>query len=354
VLGTGSVSPYLSNDDKLVDTYLSRDAGYSWQRISAGGRFIYEFADHGALMLLAETANQTNSLMYTWNEGKTFQSCRFTDSSNVKVKVADIISEPSSKAQSFILHGTKPSQTSTVGVIIHIDFQAMHERRCEESDYEYWTPFDSFNSTSLIQHKCILGQETSYTRRKADSECYNGRDFEVASAPRQCPCVMSDYECDFCFEWNNGGCSAIDNCTVGAPSECDKYYDVSRGYRLVPENKCNTFTGLNLLPQRLPCPNSGKNGPSPGVIVLIVFIILFIFGASVGVLVFINRERIEAILKRRKADTQLEFDLDLNGSGTTALDDDLLEARPLDDSAIEQALSHPQSKKKVHISNFDF
>ena len=36
-----------------VNTYFSRDAGRTWEEIRKGS-YIYEFGDHGALMILAD------------------------------------------------------------------------------------------------------------------------------------------------------------------------------------------------------------------------------------------------------------------------------------------------------------
>ena len=45
----------------------------------AKGSQIYEVADHGGLMVLADNMRKTDSVKYTWNEGLTFTDLKFGD-----------------------------------------------------------------------------------------------------------------------------------------------------------------------------------------------------------------------------------------------------------------------------------
>jgi len=83
--------------------------------------------------------------------------------------------------------------------MISIDFAALHERTCsgadnpgkDNSDFEFWSPHDdgrheagaisrSINAvpSQYDGRPCFLGKKITYVRRKQDSECYNGEDFE--------------------------------------------------------------------------------------------------------------------------------------------------------------------------------
>jgi hypothetical protein len=53
-------------------TYLSRDGGLSWSEISKIP-LIYEFGDHGGLLVAAPNTASTREVRYSWNEGKTWQ-----------------------------------------------------------------------------------------------------------------------------------------------------------------------------------------------------------------------------------------------------------------------------------------
>jgi len=45
----------------------------------AKGSHIYEFGDHGALIVMAKDLEQTDTLYYSWSEGSQWQTLRFTD-----------------------------------------------------------------------------------------------------------------------------------------------------------------------------------------------------------------------------------------------------------------------------------
>lgn len=68
IMGTGNVGKYLANRADQVNTYLSRDGGLTWFEVKSGSH-IYEFGDHGALILMASDQEATDKLHYSWNEG---------------------------------------------------------------------------------------------------------------------------------------------------------------------------------------------------------------------------------------------------------------------------------------------
>ena len=58
----GNIGTYLYDRDDEVNTYLSRDAGLSWQEV-AKGSFIYEMGDHGGLVVMAANGMKTSHFM---------------------------------------------------------------------------------------------------------------------------------------------------------------------------------------------------------------------------------------------------------------------------------------------------
>jgi hypothetical protein len=52
LIGTGNLGYFLNNKANKTNTYLSRDGGLTWFEIKKGSH-IYEVADHGALILMA-------------------------------------------------------------------------------------------------------------------------------------------------------------------------------------------------------------------------------------------------------------------------------------------------------------
>ena len=141
---TGDVLSF-SKDAEDLKTYFTRDAGWTWYEIRNGSH-IYEFADHGALILMADNLHPTKTILYlfwltfgflisfgryTWNQGINITACDFTTDSAVEIR--DIIVEPSFKPETFIIHGTRKNGTDNVkGVVIHVDFNtAAKPAECE-------------------------------------------------------------------------------------------------------------------------------------------------------------------------------------------------------------------------------
>jgi hypothetical protein len=118
--------------------------------------------------------------------------------SDEPIEIENIVIEPKATSQQFVLYGTKDEK----GVIIGLDFSSLHEPSCRNpdspgtsgSDYELWTPNDG-----RATDKCLMGRTMSYVRRKQESECYNGVEFERSIFATNCECKESDYECDLNF-----------------------------------------------------------------------------------------------------------------------------------------------------------
>ena len=54
-----------------MSTYLSRDGGLNWDEVHKGP-YIYELGDHGALIVMAKHIIATQDILYSYNEGKTW------------------------------------------------------------------------------------------------------------------------------------------------------------------------------------------------------------------------------------------------------------------------------------------
>lgn len=52
IIATGNIGTYLSHKAGNVNTYLSRDGGLVWEEIRKGSH-IYEVADHGSIIVMA-------------------------------------------------------------------------------------------------------------------------------------------------------------------------------------------------------------------------------------------------------------------------------------------------------------
>lgn len=50
---------------------MSRDGGLNWQEVRKGP-YIYEYGDHGGLIVMAPTNTATTEVLYSYDEGLTW------------------------------------------------------------------------------------------------------------------------------------------------------------------------------------------------------------------------------------------------------------------------------------------
>jgi len=78
-----------------LSTFASRDGGLNWVEVMKGSH-IYEFGDHGGLIIMSPNLEATTDVFYSWNEGKTWHKQII---STVPLDVTNIIIEPMSVSQ---------------------------------------------------------------------------------------------------------------------------------------------------------------------------------------------------------------------------------------------------------------
>merc|ERR1719316_2412910 len=223
-MATGNVGSSLRFEPDQTNTYLSRDGGLSWVEAHKGA-FIYEFGDHGGLILMADDIKKTKQGVFSWNEGQSWYDFEL---SQYPVDVDNIVTEPNSTCTKFLLYGTRGDS----GVVYHLDFDALGQPLCKgvwaadsvSSDYETWTPSDG-TSSDKTGEKCMLGKQVTYTRRKQTSECFNGEQFERPVSKKNCACTEEDFDCEMGFTRAVGSveCKTTpDTATImGVPKECE-------------------------------------------------------------------------------------------------------------------------------------
>jgi len=175
VMAVGSIGDKLDFDrGARKGTFLSRDGGLSWSEI-AKIPLIYEFGDHGGLLVAAPNLESTTQIRYSWNEGKSWTKLKVSEQ---PIFVDNIIIEPKSTAQQFVIYGSYDNSTEESGedfesfankrelgedVMVTLDFSGLHEPKCkgvdkpgtDESDFELWSPHDDGRHGS--NNKCFLG-----------------------------------------------------------------------------------------------------------------------------------------------------------------------------------------------------
>lgn len=252
LMGSGNVGRELNFERAKTSTYLSRDGGLTWMEVHKG-TFIYEYGNHGGLVVMADMAGPTTSIIYSWDEGKSWKTVNF---STELMSVSNVLIEPDATDTKFVMYGHRGSS----GVLHLIDFGELHQRLCKgisqvgspSSDYEHWSPSDGSGG-----ERCILGHHTVITRRKQLSQCFNEETLERPSFVKNCPCTKESFECEvgFARAFRSLDCredpNAITRSAPPPPADCTQQYWVN-AYRRVPGDTCAGGWAPQKVP--LPCP----------------------------------------------------------------------------------------------------
>lgn len=114
------LAPYTESD-----TFLSRDAGFSWEEVHKDAH-LWEFGDSGSILVMANDEEPTDFVLYSTNEGKDWREYKFTED---KIRVKSIVTVPSDTSRRFILMGNYPR--SSASVVVHLDFSSLTLMKCE-------------------------------------------------------------------------------------------------------------------------------------------------------------------------------------------------------------------------------
>eukprot|EP00413_Alexandrium_margalefii_P040988 CAMPEP_0204600826 /NCGR_PEP_ID=MMETSP0661-20131031/55668_1 /ASSEMBLY_ACC=CAM_ASM_000606 /TAXON_ID=109239 /ORGANISM="Alexandrium margalefi, Strain AMGDE01CS-322" /LENGTH=835 /DNA_ID=CAMNT_0051611661 /DNA_START=41 /DNA_END=2545 /DNA_ORIENTATION=- len=288
IMGTGNVGPYLRFETDQTNTYMSRDGGLTWVEVHKGA-FIYEYGDHGGLVVMADDIKKTQQVVFSWNEGQSWYDFEL---SKFPVEVDNIVTEPNATSTKFLLYGTR----GDVGVLYYLDFEALGQPTCKgvwaadsvSSDYETWTPSDGRGSD-----KCMLGKQVTFTRRKQVSECFNGEKFERPVVRKNCECKEDNYECEMGFMRKVGSleCRFVDDGSIPVPKTCTSsdFFSVI-AHRKVIGDSCEGGWQPQL--QRVPCPAGSRLSKGAMSVLGTIGMIGTVMGA---VMILSNSERFKGI-----------------------------------------------------------
>jgi len=273
----------------------------------AKGSHIYEFGDHGGIIVMASDQEATQSISYSWNEGKTWEELEISET---PFELTNIIIEPTNTAQSFVVHGVADNGR---GIVVGIDFSSLHKRNCQgidspdsfDSDYELWSPNDESNP------KCLMGKRVTYLRRKREAECFNTQQFERKLFIENCECTEEDWECDLGYERKDKGpcieiksLQNINQNQLEEPQNCSHYYYLTQGYRKVAGDTC--VGGVDHSSIKIPClRNSQLNSSNIYILVIIAVLIglILIFGTENNL-----KHWIVETLNKRKEEEEPKFE----------------------------------------------
>ena len=133
VLATGNLGKRLTGNDSAKNLYISRDGGLSWKSTKPGV-YIYEIGDHGSIIVIAKKGDPVKYVEFSWDEGLTWETVQISEQ---ELYVENIIIEPNSLSQQFMVYGTYANTDSdkdeeTVkdsrAFLTFMDFAGLHTR----------------------------------------------------------------------------------------------------------------------------------------------------------------------------------------------------------------------------------
>ncbi|KAF0396202.1 Oligoxyloglucan reducing end-specific cellobiohydrolase [Gigaspora margarita] len=287
MIGVGNVGDYLS---PYLDgnTFMTRDAGVTWTEVKKGA-YMYEFGGLGSILILVDDEAPTNQILYSFDEGKTWQEHLFTKR---PIKVHDITTHPSGIKSEFLLRGRYQGNFDNE-LVVYLNFTPKLPNKCNDDDFELWAPTHPGHPGH--PEECLFGHVTKYYRRNFKRNCYIGEEFShPIDIVENCKCDEYDFECDFNYvRAKNNSCVLVPNtsplkltiqemCANGAKV----WYNGSKGYRKIPISTCSGGEEYFLGESHI-CP-TGSNSASKWIILILVLIVL---GAIVAFCMFRRRNR---------------------------------------------------------------
>jgi hypothetical protein len=106
------------------DTFLSRDAGFTWQEVHKDAH-LWEFGDSGSILVMANDEEPTDHVLYSTDQGLNWNEYKFGD----RIRVLVIVTVPSDTSRRFILFGYYPNAAGA-SVAVHLDFSSLLQRQC--------------------------------------------------------------------------------------------------------------------------------------------------------------------------------------------------------------------------------
>jgi hypothetical protein len=109
------------------DTFMSRDGGFTWEEVHKGAH-LWEFGDSGSILIMANDERPTDRVLYSADQGLTWQEYQFTTED--KVRVRTIVTVYDDTSRKFILFGEHLDHVGKT-IAVHIDFTSLLTRECK-------------------------------------------------------------------------------------------------------------------------------------------------------------------------------------------------------------------------------
>ncbi|CAL5221253.1 g3408 [Coccomyxa viridis] len=252
VMAVGNTGEFLEFAADAMCTWLSRDGGATWEDVAPNAG-IYEYGDHGGLLILAshETEGPTDSLKFSLDQGACWHTIRLEEA----IDIQNIRVEPKATSHVFVVHGqaclTTPAHptcthtkegTKPVGKIYVVDLKPVlgsDWRDCGAEDYEKWSPPQP--------DKCLMGRNITMERRRRSSDCFNGKEYERAeTSSSTCQCTQVDVECEYGYERHAEECRPIFGLESAKCAVLDRenYVISETKHRLIDGDSCKGLSQI--------------------------------------------------------------------------------------------------------------
>ncbi|RWS29050.1 sortilin-related receptor-like protein [Leptotrombidium deliense] len=176
-----------------TNIYLSTDGGLNWKE-SLTGSYTLSFGDFGAIIVAVNNSAKSsgvNILEYSFDTGNTWKQLKFLKNDE-KIKVYGLMTEPGETTGTFTLFGSTANSLRHEWILVKINFTSIFERKCNETDYEEWSPQGPM-------HGCFLGRKEIVKRKNPLTKCLNNIDYMSPVSKENCSCAYDDFECEFGF-----------------------------------------------------------------------------------------------------------------------------------------------------------
>ncbi|XP_068110700.1 sortilin-related receptor [Hyperolius riggenbachi] len=255
IAATGSIGKETAGK---INLYISSSAGARWRESLLGPHYC-TWADHGGVLMAIAQGVETNQLKYSTNEGESWKSFNFSDSTLI---VYGLLTEPGEKSTVFTIFGSYIGAGHS-WVIIQVNTSDALGVPCTDSDYKLWSPSDERGN------ECLLGSKTVFKRRTPHATCFNGEDFDRPITSSNCSCTRKDFECDYGFKLNQDLSSEV--CSpdpefagqlypIPSPCPVGTTYKRTRGYRKISGDTCSGGdVEARLDGEDVPCPVGEEN-----------------------------------------------------------------------------------------------
>ena len=152
-MAVGNVGEQLA-DYTDSDTFLSRDAGFTWEEVHKDAH-LYEFGDSGSILIMANDEDPTDHILFSTDEGLSWREYKF---STQPVRIKSIVTVPSDTSRRFILFGYYGRSSNWLA--IHIDMTSLTRKKCVldlndpgKDDFELWSPSEE------REERCLFGRQ---------------------------------------------------------------------------------------------------------------------------------------------------------------------------------------------------